>query len=166
MKGGTYMKDIQRRIAEHPFFRGIGTDHLGVASENAQEQVFEPSAMILKPGAPAYSVYLIEEGKVAVETHDWACGDAPIQTLGPGEVLGWSWLFAPFTWHLQARALERTRAIRLDGGHLLAQCEADHKLGYEVMKRVSQIVIARLQSARKQMIAHESTDAHKPGEAL
>jgi CRP/FNR family transcriptional regulator, cyclic AMP receptor protein len=153
------MKDIEFRIANHPFFAELDPAYLKVLAQGAEEQVFESEAIILRPGAPACSVYLIEEGKVAVEACNGCSSPSRVQTIGPGEVLGWSWLFAPFTWHLRARALERTRAIRLDGGHLLAECEADHKLGYELMKRVSQIVISRLQSVRKQVIAPEPAQA-------
>lgn len=148
--------EIGGRIANHPFFRGIDPEHLPTIGEGAQEEVFEPGAVILRPRQPAYHVYLIEEGKVSIEAPESPGADARLQIIGPGEVLGWSWLFAPFTWHLQARALERTRTIRLDGGHLLARCEADHKFGYELMKRVSQIVIARLQAVRKRVIAEEA----------
>ena len=144
------MRDIKKRIANHPFFASLDAKHLGVLAEGAQEQAFEPGDVIVRTGQPAYHLYPVEEGKIVVEAHEPGASDTPVQTLGPGEVLGWSWLFAPYLWHLQARAVERTRTVRLDGGHLLARCEADHRLGYEVMKRVSQIVIARLQAVRKQ----------------
>ena len=29
-----------------------------------------------------------------------------VQTIGPGDALGWSWLFAPHRWHFTARAVE------------------------------------------------------------
>lgn len=151
---------IAERIANHPFFRGIDLRYLPVIREGAEEQVFEPGRVILKARELAYSVYLIEEGKVTVEAHECGCSAVFVQTLGPGEVLGWSWLFAPFTWHLQARAVERTRVIRLDGSHLLAQCEAHHRFGYEVMKRIARIVIARLQAARQQLAAQSAVLAH------
>ena len=152
--------EIVMRIANHPFFRGMDPQDLPILREGAAEQVFEPGAIILMARRPAYHVYLIEEGKVAIETPESGSADARLQIIGPGEVLGWSWLFAPFTWHLQARALERTRTIRLDGGHLVARCECDHKLGYELMKRVSQIVIARLQAMRKRLIAEDAIKTH------
>jgi len=73
-----------------------------------------------------------------------------LQIIDGGSVFGWSWLYAPFTWRLQVRAVERTRVIRLDGGHILAACEADRGLGYQIMKRVSQVMIERLHAAASQ----------------
>ena len=43
--------------------------------------------------------------------------------------------------------MEQTRVIRLDGGHILAACEADHDVGYLIMRRVSQMLIERLHAA-------------------
>jgi hypothetical protein len=64
-------------------------------------------------------------------------------------VLGWSWLYQPFHWHFTARAVEPTEAILLDGCRLLIACEEDHDFGYELMKRISQLVIQRLESAQR-----------------
>ena len=61
-----------------------------------------------------------------------------------GEVLGWSWLFPPYRWHFDARALEPVRAIAFDGACLRGKCEADHELGYELMQRFAQVLIERL----------------------
>ena len=70
-----------------------------------------------------------------------------------GDVLGWSWLFPPFSWNFQARAIEPTSAIVLSGAHLLVTAEGNHDFGYELMKRVAQVVIHRLQATRKQLLA-------------
>ena len=77
---------------------------------------------------------------------------ADVQTIGAGEALGWSWLFPPFVWHFQARALEPTKAIAFNGAHLLVACEENHDLGYDLMKRVSQVLIQRLQATRKKLV--------------
>jgi len=78
-----------------------------------------------------------------------------IDTIGMGELLGWSWLFPPFVWHFQARAVEPTEAIALDGAQLLIAAERGHNFGYELMKRVAQVVIHRLQAARGRLLAQQ-----------
>jgi CRP/FNR family transcriptional regulator, cyclic AMP receptor protein len=75
-----------------------------------------------------------------------------IQTLGVGEVLGWSWLFPPYRWLFDARTIELTRAIALDGKCLRAKCDEDHHLGYEMVKRFAQVIIERLQASRLQLL--------------
>jgi hypothetical protein len=75
-----------------------------------------------------------------------------IQTLDADDVLGWSWLFPPHEWFFDARALELTRAIALDGKCLRGKCEADQRMGYQLMKRFSALVVERLQATRMQLI--------------
>ncbi len=67
-------------------------------------------------------------------------------------MLGWSWLFPPYRWHFSARVIEETRAIALDGVCLREKAEADHNFGFELMKRVAQIMVDRLQATRLQML--------------
>jgi CRP/FNR family cyclic AMP-dependent transcriptional regulator len=143
---------IETQAAEHPFLRGLDPKWLATVTADAREKVFEPGATILRTGQPANEIYLIEEGEVAIEVHDSKDRNVHIQTIGAGDVLGWSWLFAPFSWHLQAKALELTKAIALDGGHLLVRAETDHELGYEIMQRVTAIAIERLQATRKKLV--------------
>jgi CRP/FNR family cyclic AMP-dependent transcriptional regulator len=79
-------------------------------------------------------------------------GPITIETIEAGEVLGWSWLFPPYRWHFSARVVEPTRAIALDGVCLRSKGEADHDLGYELVKRVAQIMMQRLQATRLQLL--------------
>jgi CRP-like cAMP-binding protein len=72
--------------------------------------------------------------------------------LAAGEVLGWSWLIPPYHWKFDARAIEQTRALALDGKCLRTKCEEDHDLGYELLKRFAQIMEERLQATRLQLL--------------
>ncbi len=148
-------------IVSHPFFRNLSPPHAEIAASCATEEAFKPEQILFREGQPAGEFYLIQSGRVALEAHDPGDGTVRVQTLGAGDVLGWSWLFAPFTWHFQARALEPTRAIVLNGAHLLVAAERDHDFGYELIKRVSQVVISRLQHTRQQLLAREVESALK-----
>jgi len=94
----------------------------------------------------------IQQGKVALESGVGDRGTILIQTIGAGEVLGWSWLFPPYYWHFDARALEPTRAIFFYGTRLREYCEEDHDLGYDLIKRMAQVVLTRLQATRRQLL--------------
>ena len=127
-------------------------DHLAILAECAKEASFKAGEVLFREGEPADRFFLIESGCVALEAHDPAAGTVLVQELGLGEVLGWSWLFSPFAWRFGARAAEPTTAIVLSGAHLLIMAEKDHDFGYELMKRVAQVVIHRLQTTRKQLL--------------
>jgi CRP-like cAMP-binding protein len=113
---------------------------------------FGAGEMIFRTGEEANTFYLIRHGRVALETSAAQYGSVVIRTLGEGDVLGWSWLVAPYRWRFDARAMEPVRAIALDGRCLRGRSEEDHDLGYELMKRCAQIMETTLQAARLQLL--------------
>ena len=142
--------EIKSPTVQHPFLRSLSSEHLAIVMHNAKQADFAEGEVILKEGDPANRFFLIESGRVAIEAG--AQEGKSIQTLGPGEVLGWSWLFPPFSWHFSARAMEPTQCVVLDGGHLLVTAEENPKFGYDLMRRISQILVSRLQATRKKML--------------
>ncbi len=140
-------------IAEHPFLRGLGAQHQEVLIDCAMLQEFSANENIFREGDLANRFYLIREGKVVLESKERDEEPILIQTLGDGDVLGWSWLFPPFYWHFDARAVEPTKAIFFYGTRLRERCDEDSALGYELMKRMTGVIIQRLQATRRQLIA-------------
>ncbi|MDX1953132.1 MAG: cyclic nucleotide-binding domain-containing protein [Verrucomicrobiota bacterium] len=140
---------------QHPFLAGMDPKNREIFLHGAEEKNFAAGEVIFREGEPANALFLIQSGEVALESRSTG-NTTLIQTLGDGDVLGWSWLFPPFYWHFQARATQPTRAICCDGGHLLVQAEEHPEFGYDVMRRITQIVIQRLQTTRKQLVRQES----------
>ena len=143
------MKDLKPIIAQHSFLRGMKPEHLEILARHAREVQFDAGQVIFRQNEAAYEFFLIMAGQVTVESYVPRADNVSLQVIGSGDVLGWSWLFPPFTWHFQARALERTRAVVIDGARLLVACENNADLGYELMQRIAQLVITRLQATRK-----------------
>lgn len=113
---------------------------------------FEPGQIVFHRGEIANRFYLIERGKVSIETRSGERGVVAVQTVGPGDVLGWSWLFAPYYWHFDACAVEPTDAIFFYGTRLREHCEQDRDFGYELMRRVTAVVMQRLQATVEQSL--------------
>ena len=151
------MKDIERIIANHPFFADMDPNYIPVLATGAKEDEFDTNELLFREGEPANQFYLILSGRVALETHEPMNGTFPVEEIGAEDVVGWSWLFPPFVWHLQARAMETTSAVILDGGHLLIQAEHDHQFGYELMKRIVQLAVRRLRAIRNRLLEHVKT---------
>jgi len=147
------VKAVESIIAEHPFLRGLKPEHLRLLVNSALRMHYKAGEFIFCEGDPANRFYLIEQGRVSLESFRRDEAPVAVQVIGPGDVLGWSWLFPPYYWHFDARVLEPTTAIFFYGTRLREQCEQDHDFGYEMMKRMSQVVIRRLQAARKQLLA-------------
>jgi CRP-like cAMP-binding protein len=146
------METLERILTEHPFFQGLELLHLQLLVGCAANQVFKPGEAIIRRGEEANEFYLIRHGKVAVELRTPSRGSLTVQTLGEGEVLGWSWLLPPYRWHFDARAMELVRVIALDGKCLRLKCEEDHHLGYELLKRFAHIVTKRFDATLLQLL--------------
>jgi CRP/FNR family cyclic AMP-dependent transcriptional regulator len=147
------VKAIDSVITEHAFLRGLNPEHLALLAASAMRMHFNSGQYIFSEGDPANRFYLIESGKVSLESGRKDETAESIQILGPGDVLGWSWLFPPYYWHFDAWVLEPTTAIFFYGTRLREQCEENHDLGYQLMKRMAAIVIERLQASRQQVLA-------------
>lgn len=151
----TIMQTLESTIAELPFLAGLNSKHLQTLADNAMQSHFDTGELIFREGDPANRFYLIQRGQVALESSPKDRPAVRIQTIGAGDVLGWSWLFPPFYWHFDARALEPTSAIFFYGTRLREACESDHDLGYELMKRMAGVMLQRLQATRSQLLQHQ-----------
>ncbi|MEF2071814.1 cyclic nucleotide-binding domain-containing protein [Consotaella aegiceratis] len=146
------MKGLEEIIREHPFFDGLNAEQIGFLAGCARNHYSKEGEYLFREGDPANEFYLIRDGVVALEIVP--PGQSPIvfQTLGPGQVVGASWLVAPYRKIFDARAVEPTRAIGVDAECLRAKCDRDHDLGYEIMTRFLPIFVNRLHATRLQIM--------------
>ena len=146
------MQTLAAILSGHPFFRGLDAQYMELIAACAVNVRFRADHYLFHEGEQATHFYLIREGKVALETIAVPHKPVVIETIEAGEVLGWSWLFPPYRWHFNARAIEPIRAIMLDGVCLREKGERDHDLGYELVPRMARILIQRLQATRLQLL--------------
>lgn len=146
------MKDIKTLVSEHPFFKELRPDYLDVIAGCAGNVHFRKGSYLFHEGEPADQFYLLRGGRAALEISVPGREPATLQTLQEGEVIGWSWLFPPYVWQFDARAIDDIRATAFDGKCLREKCQADHDLGYELAMRSAQIMLTRLQATRIQLL--------------
>ncbi len=158
------MKSKVQTLREHPFFSDFPESYLEKIAEWTSLTTFNPGQYIFREGEDADQFFLIQKGIVSLEVYVSKVGPVTVETIGAGDVLGWSWLYTPHHWHFDARAVELTHALVLNGKILRNQIEQDHELGFQVMKRISRIVENRLQATRLKLM--EVYNIYKePGEA-
>ena len=153
----TPIEPLSTRVAFHPFLAGINRAQLTLLTDCAVARHFEADQIILREGEFANGFYLIETGKVALESDTGTGESILIQTIGAGDLLGWSWMFPPYVWQFTARAVEPTTALFFYAAILREYCEKDHSLGYELLKRISSVMVTRLQAAHDQIVSLYST---------
>jgi CRP/FNR family cyclic AMP-dependent transcriptional regulator len=143
---------LEALLADIPLFAGLDPARLELLAGCAGNVHFDAGVPLFREGDPADSFYVLRHGSVSIETFVPARGPVTIETVGAGEALGWSWLFAPYRWHFDARALTAVRATAFDGACLRAKCEADPALGYDLVGRFAQVLIERLQWTRLRLL--------------
>jgi CRP/FNR family transcriptional regulator, cyclic AMP receptor protein len=153
------VESLARLLKEHPFLRGIEDRHLDFLTGCASNVRYDLDEFLFKEGQESGAAYLLREGRVALEVTVAGRGAVQLQTVEAGEVLGWSWLYPPYRCQFDARAAEPVRAFALDGNCLRGKCEADHDLGYELVKRFLYQVHSRLERTRIQLLDIYRTDS-------
>lgn len=146
------MEKCEIALIRHPFFKNLKPEFAEFVCHCAKNVEFAKSRYIFREGDKADWFYIIQKGSVQLEIHAPNKGTIPVQTIHKNEVLGWSWLFAPYKWQFDAKALENIRAIALDAKALRKFCDENHEFGYQLMRRVSQVFGERLQATRIQLL--------------
>jgi CRP/FNR family transcriptional regulator, cyclic AMP receptor protein len=145
-------RPLEDVLADVPLLEGLGNGDLALLAGCARNVRFAPGEHLFREGDAADLFYVVRHGSVALEAFVPARGPATIETIDAGEVLGWSWLFPPYRWHFDARALTVVRATAFDGACLREKCEADTDLGYRLLARFAQVLIERLQWTRIRLL--------------
>jgi CRP/FNR family transcriptional regulator, cyclic AMP receptor protein len=146
------IESLERILAAHYFFKGMEERYLQLFVDCASNVRFDAGHVLFREGEEANQFYLIRHGRVAVEIGTPTRGPVIIQSLGEGDVLGWGWIIPPYRWRFDARAVELTRAIALDGRCLRERSEADHDLGFQLMRRAAHVMEERFQATRLQLL--------------
>jgi CRP-like cAMP-binding protein len=145
-------QDLGHIIDEHPFFQGIDPALREALVCCASNERFVAGEYLCREGVEAHKFYLIREGQVAVEVEPPVKKPIILETLGAGEVLGWSWLVPPHRTAFSVRAQTSVRVLAFDGACLLRRMQAEPALGYAVLSRFVPVIAHRLSAARLQLL--------------
>ncbi|MFG3255355.1 cyclic nucleotide-binding domain-containing protein [Streptomyces sp. NPDC048172] len=142
--------------ATRGFLGGLRAGHRALLGAYGREVAFPVDALIFEEGKPADRFWILRTGSVDLDpaTPVPGPGHGPdaVEILGPGELLGWSWLFAPYTWHLTARAASPVRALEFDAARVRALCDEDHEFGHALTHAVAEVVGRRLRASRSRLL--------------
>lgn len=139
-------------LREHVLTRGMEEAHLRFLTGCSKEVRYPAGAYLFRVGEESNALFLIRHGRIALEIPVPGRGVTAIESLGPGDVAGWSALTPPFRWHVDGVATEATVAVVLDGRCVREKCVEDPALGYQLTQRLLGIVSRRLAHARLQLL--------------
>jgi len=146
------MITVAAALAGQSLFAGLTDAQLQEVAECARSEVVTAGTVLFREGKPADRFYLVASGTVALSLHVPHRGFVLVDTVHGGELVGWSWLFAPYIWHFDGRVLEDAELVVVDGPALRARCDRDPALGFALMQRFAEVIHRRLQHARLRLL--------------
>ncbi|WP_372351276.1 Crp/Fnr family transcriptional regulator [Streptomyces sp. KL116D] len=118
----------------------------------ARQVNFSSGTRLFEEGGHADRFWIVRTGTVALDMYVPGRRPAVIETLGFGELVGWSWLFEPHVWQLGAEAATPVRALEFDAAGVRELCGTDAALGREVGLWVGKVLAHRLLAARTRLL--------------
>lgn len=113
---------------------------------------YAPGTTIFEEGAFHDDLHIVVSGHVRLDMRVPGKGRIPILTVGPGDVLAWSAVIGDQVMTTAAIAMEQVETAAISGPDLRAACEADHELGYQVMRQLAAALSRRLVATRLQFL--------------
>lgn len=135
----------------HPLLQALPPDQAEALSLLATEVRFGPGESIFRQRGAADGFYLIEEGELAIEYELPGKKKVQIQKIGPGELLGLSWLFEPYRWEFSATAIGPVTTRFLRAADVRELCDRDPNVGHKLMEEVARVLTVRLQATRHKL---------------
>ena len=145
-------QSIAEYLSAHDFFSEFSADLLEFLCECSSSHEIKKGQLLFRQGEDADKFYVVRTGLISLQMPAIMGPTLEIQSVGKDQVLGWSWLIAPYKWHFQTKAEEDTELLQFDGTALLARCEQEPKFGYELLKKFAELMSVRLTSASQKMM--------------
>ncbi|MFB7497501.1 Crp/Fnr family transcriptional regulator [Streptomyces sp. NPDC056161] len=130
----------------------LAAEHRERLMRIAREVSFEAGTRLFEEGRRADRLWIVRTGTVALDLHVPGRRAAVVESLGPGELIGWSWHFPPYVWHMGAEAATPVRAYEFDARSVRAMCAEDAEFGRAVAVWVGRVIAQRLHAARIRLL--------------
>jgi CRP/FNR family transcriptional regulator, cyclic AMP receptor protein len=146
------MSVVSAELAGHRFAAGLSASQIARLAGIARSVEVPAGTRLFDEGGQADSLWLIRAGQVALDLTVPGRDRLIVETLGPGDELGLSWLLPAGRWQFGAVAQVTAAAFELSSAAVTDLCEADHELGFQLTRRLLGTAITRLQAARIRML--------------
>ncbi|MEV7377560.1 cyclic nucleotide-binding domain-containing protein [Streptomyces lydicus] len=133
-------------------FEAVPPDRRQQLTDLAREVSLPRATRLFDEGRRADRFWIIRSGQVALDQHVPGRRALVVETLGRDELLGWSWLFPPYLWHLGAQTVGPVEAVEFDAALVRALCESDAVLGRAMYRYVAETVADRLHGTRTRLL--------------
>ncbi|GCD95836.1 cyclic nucleotide-binding domain-containing protein [Embleya hyalina] len=139
-------------VVRHGFLGALAPGHRDRLLTFAREACFPAETRVFEEAGAADRFWLIRSGLVALDIHVPGRRAAVVETLGEGDLLGWSWMFEPYRWHLGARCHAAVTAYEFDAEPVRLACAEDPAFGLAVTRCVAEVIARRLKATRTRLL--------------
>ena len=134
-------------------FARLDTQRLETIAGLCRDRHFRKDETIFIEGEEATDLFILRSGMVVLEMAMQPLPERPVvpiplETITPGECLGWSALVEPHEYTLTARCMAHSSVLALLGTRMRELMATDPELGRDVMAAVSRVVGRRLADTR------------------
>jgi len=149
---GTESEAIADRVLQHPFFVGLDPTLVHAMISKAEERSYAAGEMLVREGRPAEEFFLVLDGKIALEIGSAEHAGITVETIGRGEILGWSWLVHPYRWRFDARATKATQVVAINAAAARYALAAHPAFAYQFLLKFLPVIAERLENTRVQLL--------------
>jgi len=132
------------KVGKTTLFQGLSEKEIQQVLGTGEIKNYDPGDVVFKEGAEAVHIYIVEQGKLAVQTPEGKTA----YVASDGDVLGWSSLMLPYKRTASAKAMERSRVVVIDQAKLQEFCAQNPSIGYKITQNVGRIMVARMRTAK------------------
>ncbi len=140
-------------LRKSDLFEGMSDEELLAIAKLAREEKYDAGSIIFLENNPAYHLYVVREGRVAILINIGRGKQTIIDTISRNGSFGWSAMVPPYTYTSTCRAVEPTRVIVLSGQELREFCSAHCSTCYTIMEKIAKIIASRLKDTRLQLVS-------------
>jgi CRP/FNR family transcriptional regulator, cyclic AMP receptor protein len=158
------MPNILDSFASHEFLKNLKQRHLMKLAQGAKPFAQKTGEFLARVGTTSPGLWLIKSGKVEIDIRRPDQQSLALQTLGPGEIVGWSWVVPPYQSQFDCKVMEDVSGLFFDGHWLREQCEQDHELGYYLLRQTLAVLSSRAAATRMQLLGGTDAGQRRPDE--
>jgi CRP-like cAMP-binding protein len=148
-----------RPLLTFPLFAGLSPAHQTMIAEMGRTVELAKRRRLFTQDTPAKGCWLIHRGQVVIEALVLGRGPVSIETLGPNELVGWSWFVPPYRWQFSAVTLTEVTATELDTDLVRSTAQENPEFGYALSQQMLAIVAQRLRHTRTRLVEGYRTPA-------
>ena len=146
-------EEIYSALKKIPWFNSLTPDHFNKTAELAHLHRAKAGEIFFREGDKQDYVYIVLEGRVALDIFVPHHGKVRFYTAEPFDVFGWSSVTPSVRQRTAgAAAVLDSTVVCIDAEKLRQFADEDHDFGYMLMRRLTNVVASRLLVTRLQLI--------------